>query len=289
MMEATIQAIGIGHIASQVLQRNHSLQVAGVSSQGIYLQPIGDLTLFLTSDHFRGPLTLNIPGEAGNLPSVHPGDVALRTGDLLVFESDRQAINIRSPRVWTPPKPPEYMEQPKNHFAEVLQKAGSILPDHPHFSLLESAVNGEPLQFKEMPDVGKRIAPVNPKPGTGNPAEIISGMKSILGAGPGLTPLGDDLLIGILLVFSRSGRYKFKTGDQAAAFQTLLDAALDKTTTLSWSLLHCAAQGSGDERIIKVLDGLIAGREIPDQDLQNLLAWGSSSGIAVLAGMLLVL
>jgi hypothetical protein len=48
-------------------------------------------------------------------------------------------------------------------------------------------------------------------------------------------------------------------------------------------------EGSADERTLKILDGLIAGEEIRDQDLTRLLNWGSSSGIAVLAGMILAL
>jgi hypothetical protein len=48
-------------------------------------------------------------------------------------------------------------------------------------------------------------------------------------------------------------------------------------------------EGSADERTLKILGALIAGEEIQDQDLTQLLNWGSSSGIAVLAGMIAVL
>ena len=114
-------------------------------------------------------------------------------------------------------------------------------------------------------------------------------MISILGIGPGLTPLSDDLLFGILLAITRTGKYETWSGDMIHFYHTILSAAGDKTTTVSWSILSCAFQGSADERIIRVLDKLITAHEIPDHDLENLLEWGSSSGMAVLVGMMMAL
>ena len=48
-------------------------------------------------------------------------------------------------------------------------------------------------------------------------------------------------------------------------------------------------EGAADERLLKVLDGLISGSTISQNDLRNLLRWGNSSGITVLAGMISVL
>ena len=71
--------------------------------------------------------------------------------------------------------------------------------------------------------------------------------------------------------------------------QAVIDLALDKTTRLSFSLLVCAADGSADERLLKIFDGLLFGRVIKDKELLQMLMWGSTSGFAVLAGMILAL
>jgi hypothetical protein len=110
-----------------------------------------------------------------------------------------------------------------------------------------------------------------------------------MGAGPGLTPLGDDLILGILLAMNRGKLSFYPEGFLDQLNQSTIDLALDKTTRLSFSLLVCASDGSADERLIKVLDGLLAGAMIKDQDLTQLLEWGSTSGFAVLAGMILAL
>jgi hypothetical protein len=69
----------------------------------------------------------------------------------------------------------------------------------------------------------------------------------------------------------------------------LLKNAKKKTTALSASLLACAIEGAADERLLAVLDLIFTGKESSPRDLEDILKWGSSSGIAVLAGMVSVL
>jgi hypothetical protein len=92
---------------------------------------------------------------------------------------------------------------------------------------------------------------------------------SLAGLGPGLTPAGDDLIVGYVaglqLLHGRS--------EQAAA---LAEAAARRTTSLSATLLRHAARGELPEAAHEYLDrGLEAG----------LLAWGQTSGRMLLAGL----
>ena len=289
MTQEEIRVTSIGHIAHQVLRRTPAGLVTGATSQGIYLQPGGDLTLYLTSDHFRGPLTINLRDDRDILPTIEAGDVASFLGEEISFSDFEQGIQIERPLIWKPARPPRYKKQPANRFVELRTRARKLHPEQPYLPLLEIVTTGEPILIKDIPGIEHQLIHLSKSLGTGNPLDITSRMKSILGAGPGLTPLGDDLLLGVLLAMTRMRKQIYGAGDMIHIYQTIIKAAEEKTTTLSWSLLCCAIQGSADERIIRVLDGLIAAREIPDIDLVNLMAWGSSSGIAVLAGMIMAL
>jgi hypothetical protein len=279
----------IGHIARQVLRRNPFAVISGTSSQGIYLQPLGDLTLYLTPQPFRGPLTINVRKHWDSILSNQPGNIVSLAGDEITFNDPLFTIEIESPLIWKPCQPPRQINDCSSGYAKVTQQVQTIHPDHPYLTLLDFVAGGKPIQIEFIDELEDQLIQLSQTLKTGNPSEIVPAMISILGIGPGLTPLSDDLLLGILLTTSRTGKYATWSEDVIRFYHSILSAAEEKTTSVSWSILSCAVQGSADERIIRVLDGLIAGREIPDHDLENLLSWGSSSGMAVLAGMMMAL
>jgi len=284
-----IRVTSIGHIAHQALMRQPAGFVTGTTSQGIFLQLYEDLTLFLTRDPFRGPLTINIRDESGGFASIQPEDTAEFAEDTITFSDSGQMIGLDKPLIWKPASPPKLSRQSTAEYTQIVGQVQAITPEHPDLPLLEIVTKGAPGLLRELPRIAPRIRQLAKSMEGNNPSDIISEMKLILGAGPGLTPLGDDILLGILLAVTRTKMQKYILGDAIRINHTVINAAKEKTTRVSWSLLSCAVQGTADERIIRVLDGLIAGREIPDQDLENLLDWGSSSGMAVLIGIVIAL
>jgi hypothetical protein len=288
MDNQTSHITAIGHIANLVVGRNPAARVLGRSSRGIYLQPEGDLTLFLSGEQYRGPLTINLALPDGLLPSIQPGDQVIFAGDALQFPDHPLHLSIRQPLIWMPPQPPSFSQQAAALFETTATQARSLAPDHPFSTLLEGLTSRAVFPASHTGLVNK-LDPLYGSYQRGVPGEIRSAMEDALGAGPGLTPLADDLLLGILLAEKRVRNSAPWKDDLENSQRSFLAAARAKTSTLSWSLLTCAAQGSADERIIAVLDGLTAARPLPDQVLIDLLEWGSSSGIAVLAGLILVL
>lgn len=99
---------------------------------------------------------------------------------------------------------------------------------------------------------------------------------TLAGAGPGLTPSGDDAICGVLLV-------GFGWGVPAAD----LSAALTRTTALSAALIEAAAQGYAIPEAVAVADAVVQGdvqRLVPA--LPALQDVGHTSGCDLLAGML---
>lgn len=287
MDQKSTRTTSIGQIASQVLRRNPSALVSGMSSRGIYLQPEGDLSLYVTLEPYRGPLTLNIRGGWDSFNPIQTGDIAFLDDDLISFRDASLEIQIENPLIWKPGHPPSSRGHTASRATALASQVRKTFPEHAYLALLESVTSGQASPIPDLPGITDRIRQIVRSLKAGNPSDIISEMKLLLGVGPGLTPLGDDLLLGVLLAITRAKKQLFWTGDLVHFYHTVISAAEEKTTRVSWSLLSCAIQGSADERIIRVVDRLIAGREISTTDLENLLAWGSSSGIAVLAGMLL--
>jgi hypothetical protein len=278
----------IGAQAHHVLKSHHVASVAGTSRRGLYLQPVWAPTLFVSRDPFRGPLTINIRIEPEAFYTIQTGERANLSTDELYFPDLGLGIEIKSPLVWKPSPPPERKSLTNRQIQEIIDQAQTLQPDNPYLPLLDMSVSGSSDSTQEFAGIEKHIQPIVETLAGGDSPKIFFELRNILGAGPGLTPLADDFTLGILLAIHRT-RIHLSWFKYEEYSPILLGGAGEKSTMVSYSLLKCALKGAADERLIRVLDGLIAGRKIPDEDLNNLLSWGSSSGVGVLAGMLLVL
>lgn len=118
---------------------------------------------------------------------------------------------------------------------------------------------------------------------------IIENVRALLGRGRGLTPSGDDLVIGLLLTLNRLWRI----GEGDAELQDLANRvatlAYGQTSTLSANLIECAASGFSDERLLRVLDAIFVGSPGETQAAEYLLDWGASSGLDALVGVTVAL
>lgn len=97
-------------------------------------------------------------------------------------------------------------------------------------------------------------------------------LGDLLGQGPGLTPSGDDVILGLLLARARWG---------LPVDEDLVHEARRRTTTLSANLIALAAEGSADERLIELVDHVRGGGPTPTAFLD----WGAHSGLDVLRGV----
>jgi len=278
-----------GDTAWQVIQRNSTARVAGTSSRGIYLQPGDDLTLYLSREKFQGPLTLVVAGQTDLPGQLEPGLESVFQKGKILFPDLSLQFSLESARIWRPPEPDPTLHSRADLLVNVGQQITSLAEESPFYSLLEMALSEEPFSLPDLPGFETRLGQVLEILRGREITHLTNALIDLLGAGPGLTPLGDDLILGLTLAFNRGGEAIYPKINLINFNQTILGAAREKTTHLSFSLLSCAARGDADERLIQVLDAILTGSRIPDQDLVQLLDWGSSSGVAVLAGMILAI
>jgi hypothetical protein len=116
--------------------------------------------------------------------------------------------------------------------------------------------------------------------------DVDDAVARLVGAGPGLTPAGDDVLCGALAALAA-------TGDDARR-RALAAAVLrhtHRTTSLSAGLLRCAAAGHGLPQLTRLLTAVLRGEPLDRQRqaLTDLLAIGHTSGAALATGALLTL
>jgi hypothetical protein len=107
----------------------------------------------------------------------------------------------------------------------------------------------------------------------------------LLGYGGGLTPLGDDVLAGWLAAAVASRHPRLMSVRSSVAL-----GAGERTTTLSATLLGCAARGEGVPEFRALLSGIAsARREVVEQSVDLVLRIGDASGGGLLLGTMLAL
>lgn len=115
----------------------------------------------------------------------------------------------------------------------------------------------------------------------GDPAAV----RSLLGLGPGLTPLGDDVLCGWLATAVASRHPRLDEIRSTVALE-----ARDRTTTLSATLLSCASRGEGVPQFRALLSGVASeNRSVVEQAVDLILRVGETSGEGLLLGALLAM
>jgi hypothetical protein len=109
-------------------------------------------------------------------------------------------------------------------------------------------------------------------------AEPDPGWEDLIGAGPGLTPSGDDALCAALLALHAWGRPAPADG---------LEDAYPHTTALSAALLDAARSGFAVPEVARLLDAVLADdTSAAAAAMPGVLAIGHSSGRDLVAGLL---
>ena len=101
--------------------------------------------------------------------------------------------------------------------------------------------------------------------------------SGLIGLGPGLTPSGDDFLMGALAALDALGQTNMHT-----ALGRAVVAAAGRTSPLSASLLHAAAAGHVGEYLHKTMAALVRGD--PNAGIETAGRIGHTSGWDALAG-----
>lgn len=114
----------------------------------------------------------------------------------------------------------------------------------------------------------------------GDEAQLSAGAAQLAGLGGGLTPAGDDWLLGAMLCAWLAHP------DPSRYCEVVLEAGSSRTTLLSAAFLRSAAAGECSAPWHRLFEALASG---PDEQLgcavRGVIAWGHTSGADALAGL----
>lgn len=279
-----LSATQIGICAHESLEKNRSGEVVGITSKGIFLKLADQSIVFLSKENFGNPLTINIQ-PISQTPSLTVGEPFRIADGVILFEHSLTRIDTRSAAIWSSKKPtnPIIVSPNPNDAMAFLISLRTRLAQ-PVLMLDEVlAVSGLSSDFHSSDTEVHSMLQSLKNHALSSPAECLAAIQFFAGRGRGLTPSGDDLLLGWIYTL---GRWKGNpTFDLSQIQHTLRRALENRTTAISQNLIESAMQGEIDQRLWHAFEMIIGAQPLDHSKIQNVLEWGSSSGIEVCAGM----
>ncbi|HEX5534035.1 MAG TPA: DUF2877 domain-containing protein [Actinomycetales bacterium] len=246
-----MRLIDIGIDAARMLRVAGVGQVRAVFGRAVYLDVPGGLVSLVVAPAPRGPLHLRVPA----LPATEP-DFPVMVGSATLTIAD-STYPLDAP-LWVPRLPPAAL------LAPLRPALARWLPDAP------PALDVGPAGCTGLPPAALAAL---------RRGDLLSLAAMIGGRGPGLTPAGDDVLAGVLLVANA-----LRTG---ASPGLLLDcASRAQTNDFARAFLGCAARGRSIQPAHELLAALArANHEAVNSAVGDLRRFGSSSGAALTYGI----
>lgn len=115
--------------------------------------------------------------------------------------------------------------------------------------------------------------------------QVRTGVMHLAGLGPGLTPAGDDFLVGLLAAF-HAGQLQ-RVEEQTNLSQLIAQTAAAQTTKLSAQWLRCAGQGQFGEAWHHLISALNDDSATAiSRAAHRILTTGATSGVDAMSGFL---
>ena len=287
--------VSIGVSAAPALRRNTRLGEVFVSfRRSCYLQTCAGEVLCLADEGLgRGPLTISVRlSEEADLPAL---GVLEKTPCLLEDDSLRVAtlvLELGGVEIWAPIVPSKAMDallfrrtrELTTHISSLVPPEG-LGPLLPH---LQTLASGQSLAIDQLAPVSALAATAIQDLTNGLVAgDVIrteAGARVLLGLGPGLTPSGDDLLVGLLLALHAA-----RSSLAHPLREFVVAHAPVMTGTISESMLKQAALGLGNEASHQLINALFEGQPEDEvlRKVDAVTSVGHTSGWDTLAGIFL--
>ncbi len=291
-VEYCIKVNVMGSVVQKLLVENIKATVLNRTSRGLFIHFGSQKLSYISYDAFRGPLTLNISSNLLNELEIGQGDQIKIFDHELRFTKNKLVLLIEDSNIWSPPciAGPVRSYQDRKSLAlqlaiEVVQK---IPPDGESifYSSLVNFTNNKTNLLNQDSGIEQKIEKLKTQTKLGEYSSISQSLQEFIGLGGGLTPSGDDFVLGYLLSMKRWGTEFHLANGVKRITQSVLPAAYQSTNSLSANLIECACLGLSDERLIAAVDFLATGALPLATVSSGLLSWGNSSGADALMGMI---
>jgi hypothetical protein len=241
----------------------------------------GDVLSIVIQALGRGPFSIQLDRNMDLQPLVTAASVVAVLGNTL--HVGEIAIDLAPAQPWEPR--PAWasaglpLETYASHIRSILEAEA---PDDSMALLLTGSDPEARIQARFRAKAAAGAALIRSGLQDLQPQTLAAGARALAGLGIGLTPAGDDYLVGIMhgLWLTRPER------EAASLCQAIHEAADGRTNSLSQAWLAAAARGESGE----VWHNLLAAPENQlDDTIRRILPTGHTSGADALAGFLTVL
>jgi len=286
----TLSAATIGLKAVDILSQAKTFIIRGVTSRGVFVAVDDKVILFLSKERFKGPLIVNLPWDPVVLDQIAiqaEGRVCSRG---LRFSSPNLFIDISRAEAWSAcsqwnssPLPGSMpTNQQISAFLRMLQSRAES-PNEMVAAALRVIQTDNLPQRPESDETIQHLSQAYLSLQTGDMPALQSVAHFLAGRGRGLTPSGDDFLLGLVYgLFMLPNQFQSIREIASAA---IVDQVRTRSTLISANLVECAAMGEVDERLGAAFQTLLHPDSPSDTAIHGILGWGSSSGMDASAGM----
>jgi len=287
---AEFEIDSIGKIAFESMKSGINYSIIGITSRGFYTKSSSRWIIYISEESFRSPLTINLKAPDSFWSGISHGMHLSYISGRLLFPDMNIRLIVSKHRIWEIPSPGETKPLKSKRkvgfkiIAEILRRNDGdtqlrelILATLQPSSEIGAPLNGSILSHDTIIQWQESIR-------TGQIHPLIESVERLLGLGEGLTPSGDDMILGLMLSLNRWKSSLWTGGDLNKLNEYVITKAYEQTTTLSANLIEMACRGISDERLIQVVDALMGVADLSEEMLQRMLQWGDSSGLAALLG-----
>jgi hypothetical protein len=270
-----------GVLAHDICRRGAVAHVAAVFDRSFYLR-CGDLFLCVGEPAIgNGPLTL-----IANLGATRLSDLGLQQGRSASISARRIAIEdavlftLDHCKTWRPP-PWSAAPSPARLIETCATLARRAAIEAPPEGLAGSIFGGGemPLARIARPRIAAFESGLSLALNDNAAQALPQAVAGLIGLGPGLTPSGDDFMIGALALLDALGEPRV----HRTLARAVSDVAPDLTSPLSACLLNAAAAGHMGEHLHRAVAFVIAGNVAAA--IAAVRGIGHTSGWDMLAGI----
>ena len=290
--EAVPARVHVGRFARRALKAGRGSVLAAFES-ALYLEGAACIACLVPPSAPRGPLNVIVDGFSPGTPELR--GAAWRT-DGATLAVDGLGTFAISPRgEWAPVRLPARSPNvlragiasmraalaARVPRGELLVHALGCLPEHRavQIRLTVSRPTAVDAHFaRTVPALSRWLDDALAERGRSSPHPV----ADLLGAGHGLTPSGDDCIVGVLVGLHALGERRVA----ASVARAVARYAPHRTTRLSAAHLEAACGGEAIEPVHAAIEA-VAGTTSPEPALDALERYGHGSGFDALAGVLL--
>ena len=283
-----VHAVSIG----QAVPRENfdaSIQSVFDSAVNLRLTQQDRLITVLLSDHYELPQGIRLATQAVPLNLLKIDQHAAVRGGILRFASSALSIDLRGAPVWTCPIPALNTDMSSSSVQEgwtmvwgLLNKRQRLHATDIIASDLFQGNTGSALSQRMSEPVMELIVSTERL----DTEASLQAAQKMIGLGPGVTPSGDDLLIGFLAgLWSLAGENQPRLSF-IQSFGSALSSITTQTNEISRTYLYYATRGQFASSLSNLAEAIAKGGEV-SQAAQYAMRVGHSSGMDSVTGLLI--